>query len=227
MCKTAVLLAGGLGRRLQNLTTDVPKSLLPIKGSPLLEIIMRQLSSSGFKRVILAIHHLGDLIKSFCKDGSQWNIAVEYVQEKKPLGTIGPIKLLDTLPDDFLIMNTDVLTDIDLTQFHDLHVQERNLFTIATFEETEESPYGVLKIQNHRLVGFIEKPVTKRTINMGIYMANQKILDYIPKNTFYGLNHLLLKLLALKQPIAVFPHRGKWMDIGTLKKYIQAQSYER
>jgi NDP-sugar pyrophosphorylase family protein len=224
MYRTAVILAGGLGERLKDYTIHLPKPLLPVQGSPILGIILGQLAKRGFGRVILALHYKSDLIKSYCGDGSKWNLCIEYSQEEKRLGTIGPIKSISNLPENFLIMNGDILTDMDLGRFHDRHVVEKNLFTLAYFERHERTEYGMLEIDNQRITGFKEKPTIKQNVNMGIYMANRRVLSYIPHNAFYGLNDLVKKLLEMKEPIAAAPHQGQWIDIGTMETYDLAQS---
>ncbi len=224
MHKTAVILAGGIGARLKSYTDHLPKPLLPIQDTPLLKILLDQLASYGYGRIILATHHQSDLIRDYCGDGSKWGLSIEYTQEKKPLGTIGPLKLISKLPENFLILNADVLTDLDFGEFYDQHVQRENLFTIAGYEHVEKLQYGALEIENQRLISFNEKPVIQQTVNMGIYAANRKILSSIPNQTFFGVNDLVAALLKAKLPIAVICHSGKWLDIGTPSNYHQAQT---
>lgn len=223
MSKTAVILAGGFGKRLTPYTADTPKSLLPIQGTPLLDRILSKLAAEGFERIILALHHLAGSIRTFCKDGSKWNVSIEYSEESKPLGTIGPLKLISNLPPNFLIMNSDILTDMDLRQFYTRHTNEKNLFTIAYSEQQQEIPYGVLQIQAQKLTGFVEKPILQHAINMGIYMANREILKYIPNDTFFGLNDLVRTLLQSNQTVDLAAHQGHWMDVGTLETYERTQ----
>lgn len=223
MSKTAVILAGGLGSRLAPFTLETPKSLLPVKGMPILEIIIRQLVGAGFDRLILAVNHHADLILDFCGDGTKWGCSIESVRELKPLGTIGPIKQISNPPENFLIINSDILTDFDLGGFFDFHVENSHLFTTACFEQVETSEYGVLRIENGALVGFEEKPIRKMSVNMGIYMANRDVLGVIPPDVFFGFDHLVLKLLSQKLTIHTALHRGHWIDIGSIKNYEKVQ----
>jgi NDP-sugar pyrophosphorylase family protein len=224
MCRTGVILAGGLGKRLYPHTIDIPKPLLKVDGRPILDIILSQLAKADFNRIILALNHQADQLRAFCQDGAKWSLNIEYSQEIKPLGTIGPIKEISSLPEDFLILNGDTLTDLDFRQFFDLHVRKRNLFTVASLQEEDISEYGILEVEKGRLISFKEKPILQKYINMGIYMANRKILEEIPKDTFYGFDDLVLKLLSLKKAVSVFTHRGTWIDIGSLKNYEKAQN---
>lgn len=224
MCKTAVILTGGFGKRLGHYTKNMPKSLLPIAGRPILDILISQLAEAGFTRFILAVHYLSHAIRSFCNDGSQWGVSIEYVHEKEPLGTIGPIKQISSPPENFLIVNSDILTNFDFAAFYDRHVQNKNLFSIAYFLYQEECAYGILEIEDKKLVGFKEKPKFDYSVNMGIYMANGKILDYIPDRLSYSCDHLITALLHCKQPIAATVHQGTWLDIGSIKNYKKAQN---
>src|SRR5262245_9775757 len=110
-----VILAGGRGVRLRPYTTALPKPLVPIGNEyAILDIILQQLRASGFRTVTLAIGHLGSLIQAFVGDGSRWNLDVDYTDEDRPLSTIGPLfNIIDQLPEHFLVMNGDVLTDLD------------------------------------------------------------------------------------------------------------------
>jgi NDP-sugar pyrophosphorylase family protein len=225
MYRTAVILAGGRGKRLGSYTKTIPKSLLPIQGRPLLDIILCSLSQFGFSRIILAVNHLADLIRSFCQDGSKWNVSIEYIQETEPLGTIGPVQQICNLPENFLILNSDILTDLDYGAFFDQHVREQNLFTISYVEQKKKLSYGILEIENQFLSQFKEKPTVIYPVNMGVYMANKKIVDFIPKKTFFGLDQLLSRLLVLKQPIATCLHQGKWLDIGSIKNYKKSSRF--
>lgn len=109
--KRAVILAGGKGTRLRPYTLVLPKPLMPIGDYPILEVIIRQLVQNGFNRITMAVNHQADLIQTFFGDGSKWDIKIDYSLEDKPLSTMAPLKLIDDLPDDFLVMNGDILTD--------------------------------------------------------------------------------------------------------------------
>jgi len=226
MSETAVVLAGGLGSRLGHYTEDTPKSLLPIGDRPMIEIVIMRLKEAGFTRIVLAVRHFSEAIRAFCMDGSQWGVSIEYVQEKEPLGTIGPIKQIQSLPEDFLILNSDILTDLDLACFFAQHKKSGHLFTVAYFEHQEKCSYGVLKIENQRLVGFEEKPIFHYSVNMGVYVANRKVLELIPANQLYGFDHLIEKLLRQNCSVGAVQHKGMWLDIGSIESYEKAFALE-
>lgn len=222
MSKHAIILAGGLGTRLKPYTTVLPKPLVPVGGYPILEIIISQLASFGFKRVTMAINHKASLIKAFFDDGNQWNIEIDYSQENLPLGTMGPLKLIDDLPDNFLIMNGDVLTDIDFSLLYDFHVSEKALFTVGCCQREQKSEFGVLDVHHNKLKGFKEKPILQYMVSMGVYMANKEVLDYIPSDRLFGFDHLMIKLIELNKDVLTYQHQGLWLDIGRPEDYHEA-----
>lgn len=223
MSKRAVILAGGKGTRLKPYTISLPKPLVPIGDMPILEIIIRKLSKSGFDHITITVNHMADIIRAYFNDGSKWGVKIDYSLESKPLSTMGPLKLIKDLPENFLIMNGDVLTDIDFNEFYNYHVNNDNIFTVSAFSREQKVDYGVLEIGiNNKLVNFIEKPTNRYNVSMGVYMANKRILDYIPENQFYGFDHLMLDLITLKLPATVKIHSGYWLDIGRPDDYEKA-----
>jgi len=193
MSKRAVILAGGKGTRLKPYTISLPKPLVPVGEMPIIEIIIRKLTK------------------------------IDYSLEDRPLSTMGPLKLIKDLPENFLVMNGDILTDLDLGKFYNDHVKNENIFTVSAYSREQKVDYGVLEIGNdNKLVNFIEKPTNQYNVSMGIYMANKKILNYIPENQFYGFDHLMLDLIKLHQPATVKIHSGYWLDIGRPDDYEKA-----
>ena len=223
MGKRAIILAGGQGTRLRPYTVVLPKPLMPIGDYPILEVIIRQLAYCEFNHITLAVNHQAELIKTFFGDGKKWGIQIDYSLEDKPLSTMGPIKLISDLPDDFLIMNGDVLTDLNYGELFSQHCNNKNIFTIAASQRNQTSEYGVLEVDcSNKLYGFKEKPVTQYDVSMGIYIANKKILNYIPENKAYGFDNLMLDLIHSANPASVFRFSGYWLDIGRPDDYCKA-----
>lgn len=224
MCdKCAVILAGGKGTRLRPYTIAMPKPLVPVGDYPILEIIIRQLANYGFKRIIITVNHQADLIKTYFGNGEKWGVQIEYSLETKPLGTMGPLKLLKDLPHDFLVMNGDILTDLDYSKFYEEHVANQSVFTISGYKRKHKVDYGVLHVSNDGFLnGFEEKPELDYTVSMGIYAVSKKILEYIPQNEFYGFDSLMLDLVNKKQNVSVDVFDGYWLDIGRPSDYQQA-----
>jgi NDP-sugar pyrophosphorylase family protein len=220
MTKRAIILAGGKGTRLKPYTISMPKPLVPVGDLPILEIIIRQLSYYGFNAITITVNHMADLIIAFFGDGSKWGVSIDYSLEDKPLSTMGPLKLISNLPDDFLILNGDVLTDLNFSDFFEYHCTNENIFTISSYQREQKSEYGVLEVNNeYKLFGFKEKPTIWYDVSMGIYAANKQILDMIPENTVYGFDHLMLNLIEQKNYASVKNHSGYWLDIGRPDDY--------
>lgn len=223
MGKRAVILAGGRGTRLRPYTVVLPKPLMPIGDYPILEVVVRQLAQHGFDHITLAVNHQANLIQAFFGDGSKWNVRIDYSLEVIPLATMGPLRLISDLPDDFLVMNGDILTDLDFGAFHDQHVAKDRLFTISSHRRQHTIDYGVLDTgADGRLTGFREKPKTEYEVSMGVYMVNRTVLEIIPDGLAYGFDNLMLDLLASDRSVAVENYPGYWLDIGRADDYIQA-----
>ena len=221
--KRAVILAGGKGTRLRPYTVVLPKPLMPVGDHPIMEVIIRQLASCQFKRITIAVNHQADLIKAFFGSGSKWNINIDYSLETIPLSTIGPLKLIPDLPENFLLMNGDVLTDLNLNRLYEEHVTAGRLFTIAASRRTHIVDYGVLETVNGgSLVAFREKPQLDYTVSMGVYIVNRAILDMVPEGVKYGFDNLMLDCLAAGKPVHVEVHEGYWLDIGRVEDYMKA-----
>lgn len=232
----AIILAGGQGTRLKPYTTLFPKALVPLGEMPVLELVLKQLKANGFTDITLAVGHLSELIRAYFGDGSAFGVSLSYVREGKPLGTAGPLKTIPDLPDNFLVMNADIVSDIDYRALFNAHVQgiagedksnappaqgETCLATIATYRRTSRIDFGVLEFaeQSRRIHNFIEKPVLEHSVSMGIYMFNRRVLDFIPDGTFFGFDQLVKTLIVQNQAIQAYPFAGYWLDIGRVDDY--------
>lgn len=221
--KRAVILAGGKGTRLRPYTVVLPKPLMPIGDYPILEVIIRQLKQHDFTNITLAVNHQAEIIKAFFGDGSKWGIKIDYSLEKKSLSTMAPLKLINDLPEDFLVMNGDILTDLNFGEFYKNHIKDKNIFTISSYQREVKSEFGVLAVDNlNTLTGFREKPISIYDVSMGIYMVSKRAIEYIPKDTFYGFDHLMLDLMKNNQEPKVQKFDGYWLDIGRPDDYAQA-----
>lgn len=221
--KRAIILAGGKGTRLRPYTVVLPKPLMPIGDYPILEVIIRQLKQYNFTHITMAVNHQAEIIKAFFGDGSKWGIKIDYSLEKKSLSTMAPLKLINDLPEDFLVMNGDILTDLDFGEFYKNHIKNKNIFTISSYQREVKSEFGVLAVDNlNTLTGFREKPISIYDVSMGIYMVSKKAVEYIPEDTFYGFDHLMLDLMKNNEKPKVQKFDGYWLDIGRPDDYVQA-----
>jgi len=222
----AVILAGGRGTRLRPYTTAIPKPLVPVGDRhSILEIVLMQLAAQGFTDVPLAIGHFGYLIRSFVGDGSRWGLRISYVEEETPLGTIGPLlPVLDTLPEHFLVMNGDVLTDLHFGDFLRGHAASGAPLTVATFDRRVHVDFGVLSVEDGHIVGFQEKPTLPYQVSMGVYGLSRETLRRYPAGAPFGFDQLVLDLLDRKERPRVHHFDGYWLDIGSPDDYDRANA---
>ncbi|MFF5160732.1 sugar phosphate nucleotidyltransferase [Streptomyces sp. NPDC000348] len=222
----AVILAGGKGTRLRPYTSRLPKPLVPIGDEfSILEIVLSQLSQQGFDSVTLAIGHLGHLIRSFVGDGSRWNMDITYASEDTPRGTIGPVLgILDRLPEHFLVMNGDILTDLDYADVLTHHRRGDAPLTVATCTREVRIDFGVLTTTGNRVVHFVEKPTIDYRVSMGVYGLSRTTLETYPPHMPFGFDDLVLDLLARGVQPAEYPFDGYWLDIGRPDDYDRANA---
>jgi NDP-sugar pyrophosphorylase family protein len=196
---------------------------MPIGQYPILEVVVRQLARHGFRQVTMAVNHQADLIKAFFGDGARWGLEIDYSLESMPLSTIGPLKLVKDLPEQFLLMNGDVLTDLNYREFCDAHVSAGRLFTIAAATRTHAIDYGVLEVDGeNQLCRFHEKPSHRYLVSMGVYVVDRSLLLRVPPGVKYGFDDLMRDMLARGESVHVEPYGGYWLDIGRPDDYERA-----
>lgn len=218
-----VLMAGGLGSRLRPLTQDCPKPLLQVGSRPILETILYNFIEYGFEQFYISVNYRADMIKQYFGDGSRWNVQIQYIEEKDRLGTAGPLSLLPAQSvHPLLVMNGDLLTRVNFDQLLSFHLDNRAQATMCVREFDLQVPYGVVKIDGHRLLGIDEKPVHKFFVNAGIYVLQPAVLELLPRGMYYDMPDLFARLVQEGQETAVFPVREYWLDIGRLSDYERA-----
>ena len=218
----AVILAGGKGVRLRPYTTRLPKPLVPIgEEHSIMEIMLSQLARCGFDRVTLAIGHLGHLIRSYIGDGSRWGLEIDYsLPEEVPLGTMGPVlQVLAGLPEKFLVMNGDVITDLDYADLMRRHRESDAPLTVATYQRQTQIDYGVLTTRDGQVVEFTEKPTIDYRVSMGIYACSKPTLAGYTPGLPFGFDELMLDMLARDTPPQEYAFDGYWFDIGRPDDY--------
>lgn len=219
----AVVLAGGKGARLAPYTTILPKPLMPIGDMPILEVLLRQMKRAGVNRVVLTVGHLASLLRAYFGDGAQWNLDITYSQEQKPLGTAGPISLVQGLDTTFLVTNGDVLTTLNLKKLIAFHKQKGSIATIAAHRRQVRIDLGVIQWDgDDRVAGYLEKPATDYTVSMGIYIFEPRVVEYIPHGEYLDFPDLILKMIAAGERVSGYVFDGYWMDLGRPDDYAQA-----
>lgn len=220
----AVILAGGRGTRLRPYTTTIPKPLVPIGERAILEIVLRRLHAAGVREVRLAVNHMAELIMAFFGDGKRFDLSIEYEIEEEPLGTVGPLAHMSNLPENFLVMNGDVLTDLDYAALFRRHVERGAVLTLSTHRRSEKLDFGVLELDadRSRVTAFREKPVHEIDVSMGVYVLHRDVVKRVPRDRPYGVDDLVLEMLGAGEPIHAVPFDGTWLDLGRTDDYERA-----
>lgn len=221
----AVVLAGGMGRRLWPYTSEMPKPLVPIDDHPVLELLLRHLARGGVTRAHLAVSHLAHLIMAVIGDGRALGLEVRYHVEATPLSTVGPLAQIPNLPDNFLLVMGDILTDLPVNILMDQHRASGADLTIAVSPRSERVDYGVVESNaDGSVTGFVEKPEHRYRVSCGVAACSQRLVSIIPAGQAYGFDELVLELLRQRRPVRVFEHAGFWMDIGRVDDYENART---
>jgi NDP-mannose synthase len=220
----AVILAGGKGTRLAPYTKVLPKPLMPIgEDMPILEVLLRQLKRAGIDDVTLAVGHSAGLLCAFFQDGSRLGLRIGYSFENQPLGTAGPLSLLEGLDDTFLVTNGDVLTTLPLPALMECHRWRGAVATIASSVKKVKIDLGVIGVDGDNLINrYIEKPTYEFLVSMGIYVFEPKVLSYIGRGERLDFPDLVLRLIAAGERVLSYPYEGYWMDLGRVEDYEQA-----
>jgi dTDP-glucose pyrophosphorylase len=218
-----VLMAGGLGSRLRPLTNECPKPMLKVGGKPLLETILENFIEHGFSHFYIAVNYMAEVIKSYFGDGSKWGVDISYLDEDQRLGTAGALSLLPEKPTDpLIVMNGDLLTKVNFSQLLGFHIEHNAQATMCVREYDFQVPYGVVKIDKHRIIGIDEKPTQRFFVNAGIYVLEPSTLDLIFPNTFFDMPSMFEILIEKQKETAVFPVREYWLDIGHMADFDRA-----
>lgn len=218
-----VLMAGGLGSRLGELTRDCPKPLLKVGNKPVLETILDNCREYGFNRYYISVNYKAHMVKEYFGDGSRWGIDIRYLEEDKRLGTAGALALLpenSALP--LVVMNADVLTKINFKHLLDFHEEHKSVATMCVREYEFQVPFGVVKIDRHCLKEIQEKPVHRFFVNAGIYVLNGDAVTLVPRDHYFDMPALFETLLQQGYETAAFPIREYWLDIGRTADFEKA-----
>ncbi|HEY0680476.1 MAG TPA: nucleotidyltransferase family protein [Chitinophagaceae bacterium] len=220
----AVIMAGGKGERLMPLTKDIPKPMLKVGNKPIIEYNIDRLQKFGVRNIHISINYLGQQIKDYFRDGSEKGLNINYVNEKRPLGTIGSITLVNEFEQDIiLLMNSDLLTNIDFGDFYREFIKSGADMGVATIPHHIDLPYAILELEDSTVVSLKEKPRYTYFANAGIYLLKREILHQIPKDELYNATDLMDKIIRQSGKIFHYPILGYWLDIGRLNDFYKAQ----
>jgi NDP-mannose synthase len=220
----AVILAGGKGTRLAPYTTVLPKPLMPVGDYPVMELLIRRLRRFGTERITIAVGHLASLMRAYFDDGSRLGVQIDYSLEEEPLGTAGPLSLIQNLNERFLVMNGDLLTDLNLSELVEAHDKAGAAATVGLYRREVPIDLGVIEMDDHRRIRqYIEKPIYHFNVSMGIYVFEPEVLAHIPRATRFDLPDLIKALIGAGKVVVGHQHAGYWLDIGRPDDYFRAQ----
>jgi dTDP-glucose pyrophosphorylase/predicted transcriptional regulator len=221
---SAILMVGGLGKRLGELTSNCPKPMLEMGGKPILQTIVEQLRVAGVTRIYMAVNYLGDQIKQHFGDGSSFGVSVRYLEEHAPLGTAGALRLLEGIGDDpLLVMNGDILTKVNYSHILSFHNTHKAVATMCVREFGYQLPYGVVELDGIHIKKIDEKPATVVFVNSGIYVLDPSALGLIPESGPYQMPELFSILRDTGRKTVAYPIIEYWKDIGSPEDFKEAE----
>lgn len=225
MRKVAVILAGGKGTRLAPYTAVLPKPLMPVGNLPIVDILARQLVATGFRELIFSIGHLGGLLEAYFNNHplKSDGVSFKWVWENTPLGTTGAIAHVDDLPENFLVLNGDILTTLDFGKMFDYHVESGGMLTVASIRKQTKVQLGVLEREGNIITNYVEKPILDYDVSMGVYAYNRGVLSYVDPGKPLDFPDLVLSLLKADETVRCYISDDEWLDIGNPEDFAEAQ----
>lgn len=221
----AVILAGGKGTRLKPFTLTIPKPLLPLGDVPIVEVVLKQLTQAGFKRVVITLGHMAPLFQAQLGDGSKLGIEITHVIEDEPLGTAGPLRLIPDPDQNFLVMNGDLLTTLDYRALIQFHCKNQAWGTISLQRREVCIDYGVVHTSEEgRLSDYVEKPTIPYEVSMGINVLSRNCLEFIPRDGKYNMPELMLDMHKAGHRVMCYRPNCYWKDIGRFDDYQEASA---
>lgn len=221
----AVIMAGGKGQRLMPLTATIPKPMLKIGSKPIIEHNIDRLIKFGVQQISISLNYLGNIICDYFKDGSGKGIAIEYLWEEVPLGTLGSITLKNDYDKDYiLVMNSDLLTNIDFEDFFNVFISSNADLAVAAIPYHSDIPYAVLDLsQSNEILSFTEKPRFTHYSNAGIYLFKRELIDLLTPGEYFNATDFIQLLIDKRMKVVAFPLLCYWLDIGRINDYLKAQ----
>ena len=216
-----VIMAGGYGKRLGALTKKCPKALLKYNNKTLLQHILEYVKKNNFSNIQISVFFLKKMIKNFISKKNNFSLKINFIEEKNPMGTIGSIGLIKKISNNFIVLNCDVISDVDLNELLKFHKKNKSILTIGIKHFQYKNPYGVIVSKKNRFISFEEKPEVNFTINTGIYIFNKKIISIINKFNLKNIEDLIANLSNKNYKILTYPIFENWYDLGQDKKRLK------
>jgi len=215
-----IIMAGGLGTRLKELTKEIPKPMLRVGKDPILQHIINNFKQYGYNKLVLSVNYKADIIENYFQDGYAYGVKIQYVREKKRLGTGGGIKLAkDYIESPFFVTNGDIFTSLNVEDMMNFHIRNKFDITVGVRKYYFEVPYGVINLEKNVIKSIEEKPSVEYLINGGVYCINPDIIDYIPDDKYYEITDLINKCIKEGKKVGSYEIKDYWMDIGKVEDY--------
>jgi dTDP-glucose pyrophosphorylase/CBS domain-containing protein len=219
-----VIMAGGKGERLAELTRDTPKPMLKVGPRPILDTIVGNLAAQGFRRFWLAVNYKADQIERHFGDGSTLGLDIGYLREEKPLGTCGALSLLPLQDQPIVVTNGDILAKVDYGHVLDSHMETEALATVVVRDYQMQVPFGVVNAEEGQILRIEEKPTQSYTISAGAYVLSPGAMTLIPAGAYYDMPMLIADMIERRMSVRQQRAEGYWMDIGRPPDYAQANA---
>lgn len=218
-----VLMAGGLGSRLKEISIDTPKPMLNIGGKPILETIINQFNTTGYKNFYISVNHMAEQITNYFENGEKFDVHIDYLHESKRMGTAGCLSLIEDVAEEpIFLMNGDILTNVNFEEMMNEHIGNNNEITIATITRENVIPYGVIQYDGNKVTKITEKPNYKYIVSAGLYILNSNLIKEIPNDEYYDITSLFDKLLSENRKIGIYDINDYWIDIGHQEDFYKA-----
>ena len=220
-----VIMAGGRGARLEELTRETPKPMLRVGTRPLLETIVREYIGQGFRNFYLAVNYKAEQIEAHFGDGSAWGASIRYLRERERLGTAGALSLLPEAPTEpVIVTNADLLTKEDYGDMVDRHIASGAHATMAVRDYEMQVPFGVVRHRDGMIESIEEKPIQRFVVSAGMYVLSPQAIEHVPRDTFFDMPSLFEALVKGGKRTRCHPIDGYWLDIGRVTDYEKAKS---
>ncbi|NFN92754.1 CBS domain-containing protein [Clostridium botulinum] len=215
-----IIMAGGLGTRLKELTKEVPKPMLKVGQYPILQHIINNFKQYGYNKIFISVNYKSEIIENYFQNGYAHGVKIDYLKEQKRMGTAGGIKLAsESLNTPFFVINGDIFTSLNVDNMMKFHKQNNFDITVGIRKHMFQIPYGVVEIENSYIIELKEKPTIDYFINAGVYCLNPSVLRYIPENKYFEITDLINICIENDLKVGSYEINEYWMDIGHLEDY--------
>ncbi|HZW56305.1 MAG TPA: nucleotidyltransferase family protein [Nitrososphaerales archaeon] len=218
----AVILAGGMGTRLQPYTFFVPKPLLPLGDKPLIEHLILWLKKHGVKEFVVSVSYLRKMIESYLGDGTELGVKISFVRSPSPMGISGQLlNVKDKVKSTFFLLYGDSVFDFQINKMLEFHKRSKATLTMGLMHYDAKLPYGLIeRDKDGRVLSWKEKPEIGGLINVGCYVSEPTIFKYIPKGRMYGFDSVVRDMMKAGENVSSYVIEGQeFMDIGDERSY--------